>query len=151
MRVWAFDPGAVATGVALYEQPMVGFPEADFGWMAKQFTDPADAMAAFLDEHDRDDYVLVEDYRSGGHLTKEAKATIKIVGYFENTFLADPWVRLEMRWEQQRLSGNTEADRLMKAAGIKNPSDANHKDARAALAHCITFARQFSPTGRRLK
>lgn len=137
MRVWGFDPGSVATGLALYDTngPVIH-------WRANQYIKPTDAYIAFTANADWEDIVLVEDYRSGGHLTNDAKRTIKIVGYLEHSLTRHGY-HLRMRWEQQRISGNREADKLMRSSGIENPEDKAHKDARAALAHAIAFTREY--------
>lgn len=144
MDIWAFDPGSNATGVACYT--------SDQAWLARQFLDPVKAWDFFEQEismewHTPEVTVIVEDYRSGGHITSQAKATIEVVGFLKHSIRS--WgYPLAMRVEQHRLSGNTKADELLIARGIKNPESINWKDARSALAHCITYHRQFiAPKG----
>lgn len=140
MKIWAFDPGSNATGVACYT--------SDNNWLANQFVDPVKAWEFFFDnwtnswDNSNDDIAIVEDYRSAGHITSQAKATIEVVGYLKNSLRAEGYP-LAMRVEQHRLSGNTKADELLISRGIRNPESANWKDARSALAHCITYHRQF--------
>jgi hypothetical protein len=140
MNIWAFDPGSNATGVACYTN--------DHSWLANQFADPVKAWEFFYDNwtnswdnHD-DDVAIVEDYRSAGHITSQAKATIEVVGFLKHSLRAEGYP-LVMRVEQHRLSGNSKADQLLISRGIKNPESANWKDARSALAHCVTYHRQF--------
>lgn len=140
MKIYAFDPGSNATGVACYTN--------DGNWLANQFADPVRAWTFFenhwMDSWDNtyEDVALVEDYRSGGHMTSQAKATIEVVGFLKLSLRAAGYP-FHMRVEQHRLSGNTKADELLVARGIKNPESNNWKDARSALAHCITYHRQF--------
>jgi hypothetical protein len=140
LKIYAFDPGSVATGVACYTN--------DTTWLARQFTDPVDAWEAFENDmsmswdNPMDVVALVEDYRSGGHITSHAKNTIEVVGYLKLSLRASGYP-FHMRVEQHRLSGNTKADKLLISRGITNPESPNWKDARSALAHCVTYHRQF--------
>lgn len=140
MKIWAFDPGSVATGVACYTD--------NTNWLANQFTDPTEAWEFFdrnnLDSWDNseDDIALVEDYRSGGHITSHAKNTIEVVGFLKYNLRMEGYP-FHMRVEQHRLSGNNHADALLIGRGVTNPQSTNWKDARSALAHCITWHRQF--------
>jgi hypothetical protein len=140
VKIYAFDPGSVATGVACYVN--------DEYWGARQFTDPVHAWEWFENDwaHSWDqsdeDMTLVEDYRSGGHMTAHAKNTIEVVGYLKLS-LRSAGYPFQMRVEQHRLSGNNKADQLLKARGVLNPESNNWKDARSALAHCITWHRQY--------
>lgn len=142
MKIFAFDPGAVATGVAWVYQ------YAD-SWGARQFSSPVDAWE-FLEENSAgsDDIVLVEMYRSGGHLTKEAMATIEIVGFLKYaTELGWGWgpgPKAIMRVEQHRLSGQREAAQLMGGTIDELKTDPERKDAFSALAHCITYKRTLT-------
>lgn len=140
MKVFAFDPGAVATGVAWLDYP-------SSSWYAKQFADPVEAWQVVEEEGERDDVILVEIYRSGGYLTKEAMATIEVVGFFKNA------VRLGWGWggkvpvlrvEQHRLSGQSEAAELMGGTVAELKKDPERKDAFSALAHCITYRRTLN-------
>lgn len=144
MKIYAFDPGSVATGVACYTN--------DTTWLARQFTDPTHAWEFFENDwmhswdNTHEDVALVEDYRSGGHITAHAKRTIEVVGYLRLSLEASGYP-YHMRVEQHRLSGNTKADELLRGRGINNPESPNWKDARSALAHCITWHRQFVKRG----
>jgi hypothetical protein len=144
MKIWAFDPGSVATGVACYT--------GDDDWLARQFTDPVEAWEFFDNnninswDNGPDDIALVEDYRSGGHITSYAKDTIEVVGFLKYNLRMEGYP-FHMRVEQHRLSGNTRADELLVSRGVKNPESADWKDARSALAHCITWHRQFVERG----
>lgn len=139
MKIWAFDPGSVATGLAVLHD--TGY------WWAAQYGDPVRVIEQWeehesLEWHKEDMYCVVEDYRSAGHLTNHAKQTIKVLGYLQYSLNSYGYTAI-LRVEQQRLSGNREADELMKARGIKNPESPEWKDARSALAHCITYMREI--------
>lgn len=140
MKIWAFDPGSNATGVACYT--------SDHNWLANQFADPVHAWEFFDSnnmnswDNSSDDVALVEDYRSGGHITSHAKNTIEVVGFLKYNLRMEGYP-FHMRVEQHRISGNSKADELLISRGVKNPESANWKDARSALAHCITYHRQF--------
>jgi len=144
MKIWAFDPGSNATGVACYT--------SDDNWLANQFVDPVKAWEFFYDnwtmswDNSDDDIAIVEDYRSAGHITSQAKATIEVVGYLKNSLRQEGYP-LIMRVEQHRLSGVTKADELLISRGVMKPESVNWKDARSALAHCITYHRQFVERG----
>lgn len=137
MKLVAVDPGAVATGVAVYDKGLYQ--------VVKQFNDPMVAWSAVEQEfdHDGDVTFLIEDYRTASHLTKEAKATIGLVRFFE---LAAKYyysynVTVVMRVEQHRLSGQREAAELMGGTIDELKRDPNRKDAFSALAHCCTYLR----------
>lgn len=139
MKIFGFDPGSNFSGVAWLDTVTDQF-------YAGQFADPVDAWGVLEDEGDQDDVVLVEIYRSGGHLTKEAKATIEVVGYFKYT------ARYGWGWgaskaiervEQHRLSGQREAADLMGGTIDKLKVDPDRKDAFSALSHCTAYRRSL--------
>jgi hypothetical protein len=135
MRIWAFDPGAVATGVAFVEED---------GWYADQFPDPILAWDQLIEYGGKHDLVLVEDYRTSAQLTKEAKATIEIVGFLKyNAEYGWGWGANSaiMRVEQHRLSGQREAAELMGGTIEELRRDPNRKDAFSALSHCCVYRR----------
>jgi len=140
MTIWSFDPGAVATGVAWLD---------GIDFYATQFANPIEAWNVLEDEGGRDDVVLIEDYRSGSHLTKEAKATIEIVGFLKYAAktgwgwgTADPVIRVE----QHRLSGQREAAQLMGGTIDELKTDPGRKDAFSALSHCCSYRRYLRMT-----
>ncbi len=137
MTIFAFDPGSNATGVAWLDTVTDEF-------YANQFKHPLDAWRVLEDEGYKDDVVLIEGYRTASSLTKEAKATIEIVGGLK--MLATygwgwgPGTYVE-RVEQHRLSGRREAAQLMGGTIEELESDKDRKDAFSALAHCIVYRR----------
>lgn len=145
VRIWAFDPGAVATGVAWVLRTPEDHP-SEPSWYAAQFADPVDAWNVLENKGGGHDTVLVEMYRSGGHLTKEAMATIEVVGFFKHvTKLGWGWgsSRAIMRVEQHRLSGQRDAAELMGGTIDSLRKDPERKDGFSALAHCITYRRSL--------
>lgn len=139
MTIYAFDPGANATGVAWLDTTTDAF-------YAYQFADPLDAWRVLEDNGYKDDVVLIEDYRTSANLTKTAKATIKIVGFLEISARAGwgwgPGNYL-VRVEQHRLSGRREAAQLMDGTIEGLESDPGRKDAFSALAHCCAYRRSI--------
>lgn len=137
MIIWAFDPGAVESGVAWLctDEPY---------WGAYQYADPLKAWENVEMEGQKDDVVLIETYRGSGALTNTARETIEVVGFFKHvTRMGWGWGPSEpiMRVEQQRLSGRREAAQLMGGTIEALESDKNRKDAFSALAHCCAYRR----------
>lgn len=133
MRIIAVDPG-LTIGLAFYDSLTEDFK-------VDQCSNPFEAVTIILgwvDRYDPDAF-LVEDYQSGGHLTKEAKETIKLVGFF--TY----WGTLSVTWTesvapQARLSSVVQATRLIGTVDLSG-MHRNGRDAVAALAHVISYAR----------
>jgi len=139
MKIWAFDPGSNATGAAYIEDS-----DTRLTWWASQYADPLEAWERLIDHGGKDDIVLIEDYRTAGHLTKEAKATLKVVGFLEHSARYGwGWGANEpvMRMEQHRLSGRREAAELMGGTIDVLESEKYRKDAFSALAHCCSYRR----------
>lgn len=129
--IWCFDPGAVATGV---------------GWLgpgksgAKQFKDPIEAYAAVMIEAELGDHFLVEDFSHGGAFTKEAKETLKVLGFLELRLRMEAYT-VVLRHKDKRLSGQGRAAELMGSDVKTLKTDPLRKDAFAALAHCVVYER----------
>jgi hypothetical protein len=141
VKIIAVDPGAVATGVA-----MVYSQAAPEYYTAVQFKDPLDAWGAIenaFDFDNEDTVFLIEDYRTAASLTKEAKATIGLVRFFDLAakYYHTYGVEVVIRVEQHRLSGQREAAQLMGGTIDELKSDPNRKDAFSALAHCCVYRR----------
>ncbi len=138
MTIWGFDPGSNATGVACLDG------DHSFKW--GQFEDPIEAWEQLIEFGNKDDIVLIEDYRTAGHLTREAKETLKIVGFLEySAYYGWGWGQSApvMRVEQHRLSGRREAAQLMGGTIEELESDKSRKDAFSALAHCCVYRRSL--------
>lgn len=142
MRIWAFDPGAVATGLAWLDR------DTD-EWAAKQFANPQDAYRIFDQEYAFEDVVLIEDYSHGGAFTREAKETVEIVGFLKHAlgyvngrelFTTIP---VFIRHKDKRLSGQAEAAALMGGTTVDLKKDPENKDAFSALAHACVFRREL--------
>ncbi len=139
MKIVAVDPGHNETGVAVLDSDH---------WHARQFANPLSAWSAIEDELDdtQEVHFLVEDYRSGGFVTKEAKTTIGLVKFFK--LAADYYhsyqVTVFLPVEQARLSGQREAAELMGDTIENLVKDPKRKDAFSALAHCISHRRKYT-------
>lgn len=133
--VWALDPGAVATGVAWMSL------EGNVAWGAFQFDNPLKARKTCNPAED--DIVLVEDYSHGGTFTKEAKQTLEVVGYLRYSLEARD-IETIVRHKDKRLSGQSEAAKLMNSTTAVLKKHPDHKDAFSALAHCVTFRREYN-------
>ncbi len=134
MRIFAIDPG-LTIGYAWYDPETEEFEagqspshlhviewlEAQAGWDGGTF--------------------IVENYQSAGSLTKEAMITIKLVGYFE-FYLDRMWGEVTLAPPQRRLSGVTQAERLLGGEAMST-MHRNGRDAVAALAHAIVAARNL--------
>lgn len=148
-QIWAFDPGAVFTGLAgVFYEPTEGVPDLSPG-LAKdstwaQFSDAVELYEDFCKTytHYKNDVVLVEDYTHGGAFTKEAKQTLEVVGFLTRQLPRDGY-KVVRRGKDQRLSGQSEAARLMGGTVADLKKDPAKKDAFSALAHCITYYREM--------
>lgn len=144
MRIWTFDPGAVFTGLAFvrwYGQPV--FSPTDMCWW--QNSDPEDLYDDFLREEPTwRDVILVEDFSHGGAFTLEAKQTIEVVGFLVHQLSRDGYTVVR-RHKDKRLSGQSEAARLMDGTVATLKKDPARKDAFSALAHSLTYTREVEP------
>jgi hypothetical protein len=132
VAVFAVDPGAVYTGVAMIWE--------DGSYGAKQFFDPVEAFEWLTGYYYNGDVVLIEDYTHGGIFTKEAKETLRVQGLFEYGIRWKLGVTPIIRNKSQRLSGVSEATEKVQDANpdLTLPMT---KDAISALAHIITYKR----------
>lgn len=148
-QIWAFDPGAVFTGLAgVFYGPDYGVadllpdPEQDSTWL--QYSDVGELYNKFHTGFTRykNDVVLVEDYSHGGAFTLEAKQTLEVVGFLTRQLPRDGYTVIR-RHKDKRLSGQSEAARLMQGTVTELKKDPARKDAFSALAHCITYYREL--------
>ncbi len=133
MRVIAVDPG-LTIGLAYYDSTV------EHGWLTWQGNNPQDAAKWIYDiPTPRSAHLIVENFISGGHLTSEAKETIKLVGFFEywGAWLGFP---TKLVVPQKRLSAVSQATQLLGSA--TENMHRNGRDAIAALAHAISYARE---------
>ena len=139
MKIWAFDPGSVATGVAFVYQHAESF-------QACQFEDIDDVAGVLEDDqfHDRDDIFLIEMYRTAGHLNKHAQRTIEMIGGLKYMIRSLTGVEPQLVTEQARLSGQREAADLMNGSIDTLRQDPQRKDAFSALAHCCAYRRRLN-------
>lgn len=128
MRVIAIDPG-LTIGLAWYDTASRDFEAWQTAKPYEAATWIQNATKGVLNVK-----YVVENYLSAGHLTKEAKETIKLVGFFEywigyqlgDVILAPP---------QKRLSGVTAAKKMAERENIEGPHSWD------ALAHALVAAR----------
>lgn len=141
MRVWAFDPGSSFSGLAGLYYDGKPYEPGDSTWA--QYSDPVELYNHFHQDFDhyRDDRILVEDFSHGGAFTLEAKQTVEIVGFLARQLYRDGY-KVERRHKDKRLSGQSEAAKLMGGTVAALKKDPAKKDAFSALAHCITYARE---------
>lgn len=147
-QIWAFDPGAVFTGLASVFYERLDTVEDlrphkdDFTWL--QYSSVEELYDHFTTKFTRykNTVVLVEDYTHGGTFTKEAKQTLKVVGFLETQLRRDGY-DVVMRHKDQRLSGQSDAARLMEGSVTALKKDPARKDGFSALAHCITYHREM--------
>ncbi len=142
MRIIAVDPGAVASGVATM------YTDVEM-WEALQYEDPLqawDVINADIEGHpkEKEIHFIVEDFQTSTQLTREGRATIALVGFFELVARSyHPYVTVVVRSPQARLSGQREAAELMGGTIEKLKRDKNRKDAFSALAHCCAYRRSL--------
>jgi hypothetical protein len=141
MRIFAFDPGSSATGLAClkdYGQPVLS--ELDLDWW--QYTDEVELYNEFMKlKPTANAVVLVEDYSHGGAFTLEAKRTLEVVGFLVRQATRDG-LRVERRHKDKRLSSQSEAARLLGDTVANLKKDPARKDAFSALAHTIAYKRE---------
>lgn len=131
MRIISVDPGETI-GLAYYDSETKEFEVFQaFRPSIAQLT--ISALERSYDSFDNPLWRIVESYNSAGHLSKEGKTTIKILGYFE-------YSGYELVAPQARLCAVAEAKELIgEQAGTMHR---NGRDAIAALAHAIAYARK---------
>lgn len=137
MFIVAIDPGKT-TGVAWYDLDNKTFN-------AKQSQDPREITSFITDIMVKKNLfphkVLIENYLSAGHMTNDAKLTVKLIGYFENYLHFHKHCAVDLVPPQRRLSGVAEAKELSKTKDIPGPHSWD------ALAHCLTTARELYVSG----
>lgn len=135
MRIFAIDPG-LTIGYAWYDTEQNAFD-------ARQ-SDSYHTIIDWLDIdiQDQDNSLfIVENYISAGTLTKEAKETIKLVGFFEY-YIERRWGEVTLQSPQKRLSGVARAVQMIGDGPLK-VMHRNGRDAVAALAHALVAARTY--------
>jgi hypothetical protein len=142
VRVFGIDPGHNFSGVAVVHfyvregQPVVASVDG------AQFAHPIQVRDWIRDRKswtdDSGDMVVVEDYIGAGHLTKEAKSTLQVLGYFRYSLADSMKIQVHVRKPQQRLSRVREATALMEELDGTLPFR-HVKDTIAALAHALSF------------
>lgn len=148
MKIWAFDPGSVETGVA-YLNLDIERKIKVVEW--QQFADLHQVWDFYHAWRSWEDVVLIEAYRSAGHLTKHAQNTIEVVGALKFAVERDENGPEEytMRVEQHRLSGRRDATKFFYTPDHIEPedqimwieNDKGAKDGFSALSHCFAYWR----------
>ena len=127
MNIIAVDPG-LTIGLA-----RVDTYNAD--WDAWQTTDVHEAEL-WIDNRiswDDNNVLLIEDYISGGHLTKEAKTTLLSLGFFYWRYSKGAWYSVETPVPQKRKSRVGRATELGEARNVEGPHSWD------ALAHILAY------------
>lgn len=128
MRVVAIDPG-LTIGLAWYDTSSRDFEAWQTMDVVKAASWIRSASIGVLNVK-----YVVENYLSAGHLTKEAKETIKLVGFFEY-WLGYELGDVTLAPPQKRLSGVTAAKKMAERDDIPGPHSWD------ALAHALVAAR----------
>lgn len=82
----------------------------------------------------RNTVILVEEYVGSGHLTKEAKHTVEVLGFFKHRFNEYP---MNLPVPQARKAHVSEAQHFITELGVtEGPHNAD------ALAHALTYLRK---------
>ena len=132
MRLIAVDPG-LTTGLAYYNTNV-----GDFHAFQTQSVVEAENWIVDRWSWTEPDVFIVEDFISAGHLTKQAKHTIKLLGYFEYWFRSDHEKKVVIQVPQKRLSSVEEATKMCMNKAIEGPHSWD------ALAHALAYARDLT-------
>lgn len=138
MKIWAFDPGAVATGFAWVST------DGPY-WLADQANDLLDVNGEVWSYvHGPEDVYLIEMFRSAGYLNRFAQDTIEVIGALK-FMVRSHWGKEPLIVaEQARLSGQREAAELMEDDLDVLREDPLRKDAFSALAHACAYRRKIN-------
>lgn len=138
MFIWVFDPGSKGNGVACVHTTDLKC------FLVEQYPGVQEAWH-FFDTHVLStDTVLIEMYRSAGHLNKHAQATIEALGFLKNAVAYYLGREPVMVAEQARLSGQREAAELMGGDVDTLRKDPFRKDGFSALAHACAYRRRIT-------
>jgi hypothetical protein len=128
MQVIAIDPG-LTIGLASVE--VFG------GTLSIDVHQTADVLEAenWIERHMCwDPVILVEEYVGSGHLTKEAKHTVEVLGFFKYLFNGHP---MNFPVPQARKAHVSEAQHFITELGVtEGPHNAD------ALAHALAYLRK---------
>lgn len=81
-----------------------------------------------------DSTILIEEYVGSGHLTKEAKHTVEVLGFFKHRF---SWYQMNFPVPQARKAHVSEAQHFITELGVtEGPHNAD------ALAHALAYLRK---------
>ncbi len=138
MRIISVDPGETIGLAQLDSNNCFDVHQTKDIWEAEDWI----WQAAKIDQA----ILLIEDYNSSGYMTKQAFNTVyrlgRLSGYMERDF-GFPFHTVP---PQARLSSVREATELIATLGAKkNYMARNGRDAIAALAHAISYARVHDP------
>lgn len=128
--ILACDPGYNFTGVAVL------VPDSGF-WDAAQYEDPLEAYEWLSEYRQHTSTVILEDYTHGGVFTKEAKETLRVVGYIDYSFQYDYGIQPKIVNKNRRLPWVTEAREMIVREYGGSGTEKEVKDAIAALAHAL--------------
>ena len=130
MIIIGLDPG-LTIGMAHYDTD-------DETFDVFQSTDPVQIMDEVESLYqycstEADRVCVIEDYLSAGHMTKEAKHTLEVLGYFKYSL---HHANLKVVTPQRRKPYVKPAAALL-GGGMELERDKDLKDGLSALAHCL--------------
>lgn len=136
--ILGIDPGSVETGVVVYRHPD---EKLLYAFQTKKPEDVTEGLHEFYHHLAAGTkvVVLIEDYQSGGHLTKDAKRTIMLVGHFYHHFLYYEHrenVTVKLVPPQRRRAYVRSAAAVL-GGDPSMERDPKKKDTLSALAHCL--------------
>lgn len=134
MRVIAIDPG-VTIGLAHITEGSGKY----WSWDTHQTKDIIEAFEWVDELINGFSTLVIEDFISAGHLTKEAKRTLKVIGFFEYSY--QDTLHVEIATPQKRLPFVKQAHELTLSRNLPGPHSAD------ALAHALAKLRRMGVQG----
>jgi len=131
LNIIAIDPGYTNGVASLYMPENKGTPVWS-AWQTDSVYDTIDWVDVYVEEGPYN-ILLVEDFVGAGVLTKEAKETIRRLGFFDLSHRYHPYLSVECPTPQKRLC------RLELATMLCNSRDIEGPHSWDALAHILAW------------